>query len=116
MPDPTNDGLNRRKLLQASAGAALAAALRGATLPAAAQEGTPIPQDVVEGFSPEIQLALHQIVERNLAATETPGALVGVWYPGQGAWQHAAGIADLATGAPVTLDDHVRIASNTKTF
>jgi D-alanyl-D-alanine carboxypeptidase len=51
-----------------------------------------------------------------MAATMTPGALVGVWYPGQGTWTKAAGIGDLATGAPVTLGDHVRIASNTKTF
>lgn len=116
MTDTRHRGLNRRTLLQGSAAGVLATGLGVAGLPAAAQDATPIAQNVTEGFSPEIQLALHQIVERNLAATETPGALVGVWYPGQGSWQHAAGIADLATGAPVTLDDHVRIASNTKTF
>jgi D-alanyl-D-alanine carboxypeptidase len=116
MTDSTHHALNRRTLLQASAASVLATSLGLAVLPAAAQDATPIPQDVAVGFSPEIQLALHQIVERNLAATETPGALVGVWYPGHGEWQHAAGIADLETGAPVTLDDHVRIASNTKTF
>ncbi len=116
MTDTTNHALNRRKLLQSSVGGVLATGLGVASLPAAAQEATPVPQELTEGFSPEIQLALHQIVERNLAATETPGALVGVWYPGQGEWQHAAGIANLETGAPVTLDDHVRIASNTKTF
>ena len=116
MTDSRSHALNRRTLLQASAAGVLATGLGVASLPAAAQDATPIPQDVAEGFSPEIQLALHQIVERNLAATETPGALVGVWYPGHGEWQHAAGIADLETGAPVTLDDHVRIASNTKTF
>ena len=107
---------DRRKLLQASAAGVLATGLVAVGLPAAAQDATPGPQDIADGFSPEIQLALHQIVERNLAATETPGALVGIWYPGQGEWQHAAGVADLETGAPVTLDDHVRIASNTKTF
>jgi D-alanyl-D-alanine carboxypeptidase len=107
---------DRRKLLQASAAGVLATGLAAVGLPATAQDATPVPQEIADGFSPEIQLALHQIVERNLAATETPGALVGVWYPGQGEWQHAAGIADLETGAPVTLDDHVRIASNTKTF
>ncbi len=116
MTDTTHYGLNRRKLLQASAAGVLATGLGIASRPVAAQEATPVPQDVADGFSPEIQLALHQIVERNLAATEAPGALVGVWYPGQGEWQHAAGLADLETGAPVTLDDHVRIASNTKTF
>lgn len=107
---------DRRKLLQASAAGALATGLAAVGVPVVAQDATPVPQDVTDGFSPEIQLALHQIVERNLAATESPGALVGVWYPGQGEWQHAAGLGDLETGAPVSLDDHVRIASNTKTF
>jgi D-alanyl-D-alanine carboxypeptidase len=116
MTNPTNRELSRRRLLQASAGGALATGLAAVSLPAAAQDATPIPQDVVEGFSPEMQLALHQIVERNLAVTQAPGALVGIWYPGQGEWLHAAGIADLETAAPVTLGDHVRIASNTKTF
>ncbi|MCA9862006.1 MAG: beta-lactamase family protein [Thermomicrobiales bacterium] len=116
MTDATHHALNRRTLLQASVAGALATTLGVAGRPAAAQDATPLALDAAEGFSPEIQLALHQIVARNLAATETPGALVGVWCPGQGEWQHAAGIADLETGAPVTLDDHVRIASNTKTF
>ena len=116
MTDTKNFALNRRKLLQATAGGALATGLATANLPAMAQEATPLPQEVGAGFSPEIQLALHQIVERNLAATESPGALVGVWYPGRGEWQHASGIANLETGEAVTLDDHVRIASNTKTF
>ncbi|MFN8677891.1 MAG: serine hydrolase domain-containing protein [Thermomicrobiales bacterium] len=116
MTNTQHHALNRRTLLQASAAGVLATGLGVAALPTAAQEATPVPQDVAEGFSPEIQLALHEIVERNLAASNSPGALVGVWYPGHGEWQHAAGIADLETGAPVTLDDHVRIASNTKTF
>lgn len=50
------------------------------------------------------------------AGSDNPGALVGVWLPGQGTWLRAAGVGDLATAAPVALDDHVRIASNTKTF
>lgn len=109
--------LDRRMLLRASAAGVAAGGLSMAGLTAAATpESTPRPQDVAEGFPPETQLALHQIVERNLAATEAPGALIGVWYPGHGVWQHAAGIGDLATAAPVTLTDHVRIASNTKTF
>ncbi len=116
MTDSMNHELNRRTLLQASAAGLLATGLGRAGPSAAAQDATPTPQDVAEGFSPEIQLALHDIVERNLAATETPGILIGVWYPGQGSWQHAGGIGNLETGAPVMLEDHVRIASNTKTF
>lgn len=81
---------------------------------AAAQTATPVVDD--QPFPPDVQLAFHQIVERRLAEQDVPGALVGVWYPGQGVWTHAAGIGNLETGAPVTLDDHVRIASNTKTI
>lgn len=118
MAEIQTTSFDRRTLLRASAAGVLATGLglTAVAMAASAQDATPLPQDIAEGFSAEIQLALHQIVERNLAATETPGALVGVWYPGQGAWQHAAGVADLETGAPVTLEDHVRIASNTKTF
>jgi D-alanyl-D-alanine carboxypeptidase len=67
-------------------------------------------------FPVEDQLALQTIVHDGLAASATPGALVGVWYPGRGTWTYAAGIGDVTTGMPVSLDDHVRIASNTKSF
>jgi len=69
-----------------------------------------------EAFPVEDQLMFHEIVSTRLAETATPGALVGVWYPGRGTWLHAAGIGDLETAMPVGLDDHVRIASITKTF
>ncbi|MCA9879331.1 MAG: beta-lactamase family protein, partial [Thermomicrobiales bacterium] len=115
MPATRPRTFNRRTLLHASAASVVASSLGATGLTAtAAQESTP--QDVIEGFALETQLALHQIVERNLAATETPGVLIGVWYPGHGSWQHAGGIGNLETAAPVTLADHVRIASNTKTF
>ena len=116
--------LPRRSLLRAG-GVALAAPLIAAESMAAgitAQEGaTATPagagREAAEvPFPAETQLALEAIVDGAMAATMTPGALVGVWYPGQGTWTKAAGIGDLATGAPVTLGDHVRIASNTKTF
>ncbi len=81
-----------------------------------AQDATPIAATGDMTFTPAEQLALTTIVESSLAQTNTPGAVVGIWYPGRGDWTYAAGIKDLATAAPVTLDDHVRIASITKTF
>lgn len=45
-----------------------------------------------------------------------PGVLVGVWDGKGGHYIHGFGTADLATGAPFTPADHVRIGSNTKTF
>ncbi len=81
-----------------------------------AQDATPITTTADATFSSEEQLALTTIVESSLAQTNSPGALIGIWYPGRGDWTYAAGIKDLATAAPVTLDDYVRIASITKTF
>jgi D-alanyl-D-alanine carboxypeptidase len=49
---------------------------------------------------------------KNAAA---PGAIVGVSTP-RGTWTHVYGVADPATGAPMTTDMHTRIGSVTKTF
>lgn len=45
-----------------------------------------------------------------------PGAIVGVWKDGYQPWRASFGVSDLETQAPLRLDDHVRIGSNTKTF
>lgn len=108
--------LSRRKLAGISGGAMAGVALGGtAHRLANAQEATPM-QDGDTAFPVDDQLAFLGIVDAGLDSTATPGALVGVWYPGRGTWLHAAGIGDVTTAVPVTLDDHVRIASNTKTF
>ena len=111
--------LNRwsRRKVNGVAGAALAGlAIGGAgNQVARAQEATPASADS-PSFPPEDQLALVGIVNDALRASATPGALVGVWHPDRGTWLHAAGIGDITTAVPVTIDDHVRIASNTKTF
>jgi D-alanyl-D-alanine carboxypeptidase len=106
--------ISRRRLIGATAAAlAMPAPILGPTRVAAAR-ATPVAGN--DPLPTDLQLALEEIVDRGLAATYTPGALVGVWWPGQGSWTKAAGIGDLETGAPARLDDHVRIASNTKTF
>jgi D-alanyl-D-alanine carboxypeptidase len=107
--------LSRRQTL--SAGATAIAVALGAGRSGFAQDATPPATTADEpAFPADVQLALQEIVDRRLAETDAPGALVGVWFPGQGTWLHAGGIGDLTTGAPVRLDDHVRIASITKTF
>lgn len=110
-------GISRRGLVQSAALGLLTTMAPANRVRVTAQDATPA-ADSLEGqsFPPDIQLALHEIVERALAEQEAPGALVGVWYPGQGAWTHAIGVGNLETGAPVSLDDHVRIASITKTL
>lgn len=108
--------LTRRALIGAGAAWIAGPAAHATGLPTGlAQEASPAPADDTP-FAPDEQLAMAHIVAANLASTATPGALVGVWYPGRGRWVQAAGIGDLATAAPIGVDDHVRIASITKTF
>ena len=69
-----------------------------------------------EEFPAADQKALTEIVEKGMAAERQPGLNVGIWIPGRGTWVRSFGKADLATGAPMAIGDHVRIASVTKTF
>ena len=108
--------VSRRRALQVG-GAGLATTLVGLGSATARRAEDVTPETAAaEQFSPQRQLALTDIVLSVLAETSTPGALVGIWVPGQGDWTIAAGIGDLTTAAPTRLDDHVRIASITKTF
>ena len=59
---------------------------------------------------------LQKIVDKHLALTGAPGALVGVWTPNRGTWVRAQGVADVETGATLEQADRVRIGSITKTF
>ena len=111
----TSVPMSRRALLAGSLVLATAAAEPRPARSVRSQMATPVPPSE-EAFPAEVQLQLAAIVETALAETYTPGALVGVWIPGRGTWTMAAGIGDLATAAPTTLDDHFRIASTTKTF
>lgn len=51
-----------------------------------------------------------------MGGANQPGVVVGVWVPGQGSYVRALGTSDLATGTPMSLKDHFRIASITKSF
>ncbi|WP_406457926.1 beta-lactamase family protein [Streptomyces sp. NBC_01622] len=45
-----------------------------------------------------------------------PGVAVGLWMPGKGCYVRATGVADKATGQPMSTDFYSRIGSETKTF
>jgi D-alanyl-D-alanine carboxypeptidase len=47
---------------------------------------------------------------------EVPGALVGIWVPGEGEVVFTRGVSDLESGTALTSDDHMRIGSVTKSF
>jgi CubicO group peptidase (beta-lactamase class C family) len=55
------------------------------------------------------------VVAKAMEGERLPGVSVTVSGP-QGSYTHAYGVADRATGAPLEVADHVRIASITKTF
>ena len=67
-------------------------------------------------FSEQDRHVVDTIVADQLAATGTPGAIVGLWLPDQGAYVQTYGVGNRETGELPSVDDHLRIASITKTF
>ncbi len=59
---------------------------------------------------------LNKKVEEIVKKYDLPGAVVGVWFPGEDKWEFADGFADLKTKAKLQLMDHFRVGSITKTF
>jgi D-alanyl-D-alanine carboxypeptidase len=107
---------SRRAVFAGGAGVA-AVILAASARRSQAQDGTPAASAAsLPAFPPNEQLALDQIVAEQLGGQQVPGAVAGVAIPGRGAWRSAQGIADLRNAAPITIDDHFRIASVTKTF
>ncbi len=72
---------------------------------------------VQQGELPDaLQASLQQALDQTMATYGVPGAAVGVWVPGKGAWIKAAGMADRETNAPVTKDMTWPLRSITKSF
>jgi D-alanyl-D-alanine carboxypeptidase len=67
-------------------------------------------------FAPATAATLTSIVSQSMAANGIPGMAVGVWIPGRGTYLHTFGTANVKTNARFARDDHIRIASITKTF
>lgn len=67
-------------------------------------------------FSEKIDQKLQDSIQELIDDYKIPGAVVGVWIPGKGEWMGAFGYADKETKEKMTLDDHFRIGSITKTF
>jgi D-alanyl-D-alanine carboxypeptidase len=67
-------------------------------------------------FDANTQSQLDGIIEKVMEANQLPGAVVGVWVPGQGTWVVAKGEADVETAKAMKTTDKFRIASITKTF
>jgi len=67
-------------------------------------------------FDAKAQAELDRVMEKVMEANQLPGAVVGVWVPGQGTWIAAKGKADVETDRAMKTTDKFRIASITKTF
>ncbi|MFF4420581.1 serine hydrolase domain-containing protein [Streptomyces sp. NPDC001549] len=90
-----------------------AAPVPAATVPA------PTPAPASDGFAqltPAVTRRLDAAIEKVLAEAKIPGVIVAVSAPGKGDYVRSFGIADKATGAPMTPNLNMRIGSVTKTF
>lgn len=65
---------------------------------------------------PDLSARLDRAIADKVAEMDVPGALVAVTVPGIIDYQTAVGFADTETDRPMSLDDHTRIGSVTKTF
>lgn len=68
------------------------------------------------GLGPGVTARLDRTIEDVRRQAGIPGAVVGLWIPGKGCYVRASGVADKATGRPMTPDVYERIGSETKTF
>ncbi|WP_033258946.1 MULTISPECIES: serine hydrolase domain-containing protein [Kitasatospora] len=98
--------------------------------PAAADSGAPFarpalkpahrpvhpPADEDCPLDPALAARLDAAIADVRERTGTPGVIVGLWLPGRGTYVHADGVADRATGQPMTPNLNLRIGSETKTF
>lgn len=66
------------------------------------------------GFDPEVAIELEQVVTETMEELAVPGAVVLVSTP-DGEWFEAFGTRTVDGDDPVTVDDHFRVGSNTKT-
>ncbi len=93
---------------------ALAASAIAAGPANGAQAGTPSPADAA------VRRRIDAVVQRVRATyggkTPVPGVVIGVWDANGASYQRAFGYADIANKRPMSIADHFRIGSNTKTF
>jgi D-alanyl-D-alanine carboxypeptidase len=74
------------------------------------------PPPVSPSFPPSTTAAIDAAITTTLANFKAPGAIVGISIPGRGTYVVAKGMADVATGEAMQVDDHMRIGSVTKSF
>ncbi|MGW6980532.1 serine hydrolase domain-containing protein [Streptomyces sp. NPDC054932] len=131
---PTHIRLRRACAAAAAAGVLIAPAVAGpaygasvpgrstpvSAAPAATPPPAPTPSPDADSefvrLTPAVAAQLDAAVRQVMREAQVPGVTVGLWAPGKGSYLRSFGVADKATGAPMTSDLHVRIGSETKTF
>lgn len=69
----------------------------------------------IDWLQPAIRYG-EQWLDYQIRASELPGAVLAVAHKGKVIAERAFGVADLATGAPMTASHRFRVASHSKTF
>lgn len=78
------------------------------------RHGTPGAQHKGAGVTPALARDLQRTLDRERRFDDLPGVAAAVVLPGRGVWSGGSGVADRATGAPVTAGTPFAIASLTK--
>ncbi len=108
--------LTRRQALGATTAGAGVGALAVALTPGAAAADGSARSSRAGSFSGQTQRALTSILVSGMGAASIPGLAVGIWIPGHGKYVAALGTGDRANGTPLSIGDHFRIASVSKSF
>ncbi|MET7453013.1 serine hydrolase domain-containing protein [Streptomyces sp. NPDC005574] len=114
--------LRRGVVVAAAVGALVVPAAGGAAvaLPSSAvTAGQPSPSpsgDGVRALTPDVRRQVDDAVRRVMDQANVPGVNVGIWTPDKGEYVKSFGVADKATGQPMSSDLYLRIGSETKTF
>ncbi|MFF3210365.1 serine hydrolase domain-containing protein [Streptomyces sp. NPDC002886] len=117
---PTRIRMRRACVAAAAAGLLIAPAVAGsaygATAPAVSAAPSPSGDTEFPQLTPAVAARLDAAIRQVMKEAAVPGVTVGLWAPGKGSYVKSFGVADKATGAPMTPDLGVRIGSETKTF
>lgn len=73
-------------------------------------------KDNNNSLDPELGERLEQILIENMEEFGIPGALVGVWIPGEGKLIIEEGVSNVDTNRAIAKEDHMRVGSVTKSF
>ncbi|MBT2459177.1 serine hydrolase [Streptomyces sp. ISL-86] len=120
---PTHIRLRRACAAAAATGLLIAPAVAGSAhgataAPLSTPAAAPSPDTDTEfrQLTPAVAAQLDAAVRQVMREANVPGVTVGLWAPGKGSYVKTFGVADKATGAPMTTGLHMRLGSETKTF